>query len=62
MNPAGYLLIIVVSNWTDYQSCNAQAAIEQARLADQTLVAACIAQAPYAPAKTLRPVARKEKP
>lgn len=59
-----YLLIVVLSQWTDYAACTAQTRHEQAYL-DQTegeggLIATCIVQAPYAPPITLRPIARKE--
>ena len=57
-----YLLIVVLSAWTDDGSCAAQAAHEQAYLdlteGEGGLIATCIVQAPYAPAVTLRPVAR----
>ncbi len=59
-----YLLIVVLAQWTDYAACTAQAEHEQAYLNETEgeggLVATCIVQAPYAPAVTLRPVARKE--
>jgi hypothetical protein len=54
-----YLLIVVLSGFTDYESCMGQAAHENAYLETiGTDVATCIVQAPYAPIVTLRPVAR----
>jgi hypothetical protein len=56
-----YLLIVVISAFSDYESCSGQAAHENAYL--QTIgtdVAICIVEAPYAPIVTLRPVARPE--
>jgi hypothetical protein len=57
-----YLLIVVLAGFTDHASCAAQAEHEQAYLdaaeGEGGLIATCIVQAPYAPAVTLRPVAR----
>jgi hypothetical protein len=60
MNPS-WMLVVVVMQFTDYESCKAQAEHENAYLETiGTDVAICIAEAPYAPPETLRPIARKE--
>ena len=54
-----YLLIVVLAQFSDYESCNGQAKHENAYLETiGTDVATCIVKAPYAPIITLRPTPR----
>lgn len=58
-----FALVVVLSQWTDYEACKAQAVHEQAYL-DQDgggLVAECKLDTDlYSPTETLRPIARKD--
>lgn len=57
-----YMLIVVLSNWTEYEGCNGQAdhLNRDFQEAGETWVASCIVAAPYAPNETIRPIARPE--